>query len=707
MLKTKNGLGGVVMRAILCCLPLLLLLNAILPTTCVLIPDQTKYRLSLLVEKEIKGNLILGKAITDEKLSEIKNIIYHSVSLTIDNGSDAGNNILEQCNKEVEKTLSKYKDETQGDFMDDLCYNILNNHVKLVVNRQHYAENIYEVVMKHFGTSNSTDFVDYYKSIGQESKMSKQIITPELSYMISDLFPIKPDHKDCVIVIMRVMSLPLNVSEKDADLMCKEILSLRKEEVYYKSGSGSSELIDNSVKITAPKSKLTPFDKTPPFIDVKYAHGIAGIRFSSERVSSSKKAEQGFNSLLSLPFVNSPVPSIKDSEKQLSYSHGNNTSNTDFKKMPELNGREEMIFNDDVFSGLILPCRTLNYEGKLLASLLFHYSVYNKIPLTVEEVCIVCMRTVYIVSISIPKDPNCQRKNSGIINGEIINPFIPTCIHSFMTLSTYLPNGKFSTEYLPSLVTSEAASRALGKLCGKVMSRYIQIFGMIGIGNHNISCTPGQLLLLNSIQSRLWTNYNALFSSNEIAQIACRVNLDTNASQASSECSSLLDKITTNDLSRDDTKLLCQDTVKFLQPQPLVTTPILFTISNILKTAVESVGGPHYIPNEKRPLYLVDYIRISKKFVLFIRPKINKKEYTSSCKALVKSNLGFLMLSEQIIHKICKITFTPIKSIIIHYYTPQELQKYHRKQFLQRSLFIKRTISSFSKIIEKKLQINK
>ncbi|KAH7649953.1 hypothetical protein FG379_001797 [Cryptosporidium bovis] len=697
------------MRAVLYKLLLFHLLHILLPITCLLIPDQTKYRLSLLVEREVKSHDRLVEIITEEKLSEVKNIIYHSVALTIDNNNNSNSNILELCNKRVEETLSKCENKIPDDFANNLCYNILNNHIKLTLNRQHYAENIYEVVMKHFGINNRTsgDVVDYYNNIGKENEVNKQIITPELSYMISDLFPIKPDHKDCVIVIMRVMSLPLNISKQDAESMCKEVLNLRKEKLYYKSSNNNSELIDNAVKITVPKSKLIPFSKTPPFIDVKHAHGIAGIKYSSERVSSSKKSDQGFNKLLSLPFVNSPVTSIKESEKQLLYSHNHTTGNYNPKKIPKLNGREEMVFNDDVFSGLILPCRTLNYEGKLLASLLFYYSVYNKIPITVEEACIVCMKTVYIVSISIPKDPNNQRKNGGIVNGEIVNPFVPTCIHSFMTLSTYLPTGKFSTEYLPSLVTSEAASRALGKLCGKVMSHYIQIFGMIGIGNHNISCTPGQLLLLNSLQNRLWINHNALFSTNEIAQVACRVNLDTNASQASSECISLLDKITTNGLSQNDIKSLCQDTIKFLQPQPLVTTPILFTISNVLKTAIESLGGPHYVSKEKRPLYLVDYIKISKKIILFIRPKINKKEYISSCKALISSNLSFLLLSEQITHNICKITFTPIKSIIIHYYTPQELQKHHRKQFLPRTLLIKKTITSFSKIIEKKLQINK
>ncbi|KAF7455724.1 hypothetical protein HWI79_3724 [Cryptosporidium felis] len=601
--------------------------------------------------------------------------------------------ILEYCNHQVRKILDS-QDGIPEKFLEDFCYEVLKTHLQLVVNRQHFAENIYDASSKLFCGAAKTN---PQAECSPASESSKTVVTPELAYLISDLLPVSPEQKDCVTAIMRVMALPFGLEKKKAEQLCKSVLELGRSHFFFRRDF--AQIAPNNLAIPTPTNKLTPFKRSPPFVEIQNPHGVGGVKCSSERVSTAKNSIQGFGKLITLPFINSPVASIEKSEKYLKYSHTNHTakfSETSKLEIQKLNSQEEIIFNDDIFSDLILPCKTLNYEAKILASILFYYSNLLKTPITVEDVCIVCMRSVLIPAISLP-NVNAREKKKGILPSEVVNPFIPTCVNAFMTSSLFTPANKLSREYVPSLKTSEAASKAFAKLCSKAMNRYITIFGMIGIGNHSISCNPAQVLLINSLQVSLWTQFNALIASNELAQVACRVNLDSRASQASGECINLLGKIISG-LSDEKIKALCQSTVKFLQPQPIVITPILYTISSIFQAVTEAAY------RKNGALHALDFVKLSRKILRFARPKMNPEEYITSCRALLEANLRVKITSWDSM-KICKATSKPVLSVVLHYHIPLELQLFHKKQFGPRVAFIRKAVSSYVKLVKKELNI--
>lgn len=672
------------------------------------LPDQTKTRINLMVQRQIRD---FNVYIPSQIVGEISEVLNDSISLSLEK---INTSVLEHCNQEIEKVLETHKETLPKHFEKDLCYNIIVNHLKLVVNRQHFAENIYEVSSENICENSSPSSpLSKFKQNNCPPNLKKNeidstngsnnnntnriVVTPELAYLISDLIPLEPTHDDCVIAFMRVLSLPFGTEKEKVEELCKSVLEMRKTQYFYRSDliPDSKEFSNHPHKISL-SSKLTPFKRAPPFVEINHPHGIAGIMPSLERVSETRASVQVFGKFVTLPFINSPVTSISHSEKNLMYSQDH--SKLSKHEIPKLNSREEIVFNDDIFSDLIFPCKTLNYEAKILASILFYYSNILKIPITIEDACIACMRSVLIPAISVPKIESREKKR-GITSSEVINPFIPTCANALMTISLFAPASKLALEYIPSLKTSENASKAFGKLCSKTMNRYIQIFGMIGIGNHSISCNPAQILLINSLQISIWSKFNALFASNELAQVACRINLDSHASQASGECINLMKKITVG-MSYDDIKETCQLTIKYLQPQPIVLNPILYTISSIFYATTELVTYNNY----SDALHISSFIKLSKKILYFSKPKMDLQEYINSCKALVENNLNIKLKSKEI-HKICNFTSSAILSVVTHYHIPLELQIFHKKQFNPRVAFIKKTIEKYRNLVKKEFSI--
>ncbi|KAH8582086.1 uncharacterized protein ELE39_003245 [Cryptosporidium sp. chipmunk genotype I] len=666
------------------------------------LPAQTKSRINLMIERQIRNyNVDIPKKI----VGKILEVLNDSISLSFEKMNTS---VLEYCNKKIEEILETLKGTLPDKFEKDLCYNVIVNHLKLVVNRQHFAENIYQASSKKLcENSNPSSPLSKFNQKecssgfekGQMNNKNRIIVTPELAYLISDLIPIEPTHEDCVVAFMRVLSLPFGIEKEKVEGLCKSVLETGKTLHFYRNDLVPSSR-DSSTKVheVSLTSKLTPFKRAPPFVEISHPHGVGGISYSSERVSETKHSTQIFGKLVTLPFLNSPIESISNSEKYLKYSQDH--SKLSKHEIPKLNTREEVVFNDDIFSDLIFPCKTLNYEAKILASILFYYSNLLKIPITIEDACIACMRSVLVPAISVPKNKSKEKKR-GITPSEVINPFVPTCVNALMTMSMFSPASKLTLEYIPSLKTSENASKAFGRLCSKTMNRYIQIFGMIGIGNHGISCNPAQVLLINSLQISIWTKFNALFASNELAQVACRVNLDSHASQASGECINLMKKITLG-MSQDDIKMVCQSTIKYLQPQPLVLNPILYTISSIFQSITESVVYKNSITDS---LHISSFIKLSKKILYFSKPKMDSQEYINSCKALVGSNIDIKLTSKEI-YKICKSTSKAVLNVVMHYHIPLELQLFHKKQFNPRIVFIKNTIKSYSNLVKKEFSIH-
>ncbi|TRY50172.1 Uncharacterized protein CTYZ_00000192 [Cryptosporidium tyzzeri] len=666
------------------------------------LPAQTKSRINLIIKKQISNYNVDIPEVIIGKISEVMN---DSISLTFEKMNSS---VLDYCNKKIGEILETLKITFPDNFEKDLCYNVIVNHLKHVINRQHFAENIYQVSSKNLcenpdSSSPLGKFSHKECSLNfnrdRNSSKERIIVTPELAYLISDLFPIEPNQKECVVAFMRILSLPFGLEKEKAEELCKTVLETRKTVHFYRNDLVSdSKGSFNKVHEVSLSSKLTPFKRTPPFVEISHPHGVGGISYSSERVSETKHSTQIFGKLVTLPFINSPIESISHSEKQLKYSQDH--SKLPKNEIPKLNTREEIVFNDDIFSDLIFPCKTLNYEAKILASILFYYSNLLNIPITTEDACITCMRSVLVPAISVPKNKSREKKR-GITPSEVINPFIPTCVNALMTMSMFSPASKLTLDYIPSLKTSENASKAFGKLCSKTMNRYIQIFGMIGIGNHGISCNPAQILLINSLQISIWTRFNALFASNELAQVACRVNIDSHASQASGECINLMKKITLG-MSHDDIKTVCQSTVKFLQPQPVVLNPILYTISSIFQSIAESVVYSNSISG---PPNISSFIKLSKKILYFSKPKMDPQDYIDSCIALLGNNINIKLKSKEI-YKICKFTSKPVLNVVMHYHIPLELQLFHKKQFNPRITFIKNTIKSYSNLVKKEFSIH-
>ncbi|KAJ1605493.1 putative signal peptide-containing protein [Cryptosporidium canis] len=670
------------------------------------LPEQTRSRIKLMVQRQVRD---FSVSIPEAMIEGISDILSSSVAV---NHRVISSTILEFCNRGVEKVLETLRGVLPDEFVRNMCYNVIVNHLQLVVNRQHFAENIYEASSKSICDSpNDSSPLSRFKggecSISLETSMDEErrggagrmVVTPELAYLIADLIPLNPTPEDCVVAFMRVMALPFGLEREKAEKLCRSVLDLRKSLFFYRNDvSRPREAPSLYHEISRSPSRLAPFKRAPPFVEISHPHGVGGIMYSSERVSGAKDSTQGFGKLASLPFVNSPVLSIGHSESCLQYSQDH--SKLSKEEIPKLNGKEEMVFNDDIFSDLIFPCKTLNYEAKILASLLYYYSSLSKVPITTEDACIACMRSVLVPAISIPTTPP-KEKKKGISPNEVINPFIPTCVNALMTMSLFSPASKLSLEYTPSLKTSENAAKAFGKLCSKTMSTYIKIFGMIGIGNHSISCNPAQILLINSLQISIWTRFNALFASNELAQVACRVNLDSHASQASGECINLMKKITTG-MAEDDIKAICQSTVKYLQPQPLVVNPILFTISSVFQAVTEAVATHHKNPGS---LHISNFVKLAKKILHFSRPKMNQQEYINSCKALLPKNTNLKLTSKEI-YIICDATSKTIMSVVMHYHIPLELQLLHKKQFYPRTTFIKNTIEKYSNLVKKEFSLH-
>ncbi|OII73608.1 uncharacterized protein cubi_03406 [Cryptosporidium ubiquitum] len=672
------------------------------------LPDQTRARINLMIQRQIRD---FNVYIPSKVVRDISKILNDSISLSLEKINTP---VLEYCNQKIEEVLETYKETLPDHFKKDLCYNVIVKHLQLVVNRQHFAENIYKVSSENICESlnTSSPFNKFKqnecspslekskiddKSETDSNHKNRIVVTPELAYLISDLIPLEPTHEDCVVAFMRVLSLPFGIEKENVDKLCKSVLEMGKTQYFYRG-----DLVPNYKESSNyphkifPTSKLTPFKRAPPFVEITHPHGIGGIMPSSEKVSETKKSIQIFGKFVTLPFFNSPVQSITHSEKHLTYSQDH--SKLSKHEIPKLNTREEIIFNDDIFSDLIFPCKTLNYEAKILASILFYYANLLKMPITTEDACIVCMRSVLVPAISVPKIESKEKKR-GITPSEVINPFIPTCVNALMTMSMFSPANKLTLEYIPLLKTSENASKAFGKLCSKTMNKYIQIFGMIGIGNHGISCNPAQILLINSLQTSIWSRFNALFASNELAQVACRVNLDSHASQASGECINLMKKITLG-MSYDDIKAVCQSTIKYLQPQPLVLNPILYTISSIFQSVTELVTY-----NNSESLHISNFIKLSKKILYFSRPKMDLQEYINSCKALVESNINIKLKSKET-YKICKSTSKVILNVVAHYHVPLELQVFHKKQFNPRVVFIKKTIENYRDLVKREFSIH-
>lgn len=676
------------------------------------LPDQTKARIRLLVERQIRD---FGVEIPRNVVAEISSILEDSVAVNLGKMSSS---VLEHCNSSVERTLATLGGPEgvstpafSEDFKRNLCYNVLVSHLQLVVNRQHFAENIYEVASKNLCEETSRHSPPLKSLFRQDGEVcssrsercngGRVLVTPELAYLISDLIPPAPTREECVVAFMRIMSLPFGLEKPKAQSLCDEVLEMRQSRYFYRSDAASHARADSSGqshKLSLPPSRLAPFKRAPPFVEITHPQGVGGVMRSTERVSTAKDSIQGFGKLATLPFINSPVQSVSYSEKYLRYSQDH--SKLPKHEIPRLNSSEELVFNDDIFSGLIFPCKTLNYEAKIIASMLFYYSNLHKVPLSVEDACITCMRSVMVPAISVPANKP-REKKKGVTPSEVINPFVPTCVNALMTISLFSPASRVAQEYIPALKTSENASRAFGKLCSKTMGKYIQVFGMIGIGNHNISCNPAQILLINSLQVSLWSNFNALFASNELAQVACRVNLDGQASQASGECISLMKKITQG-MAHQDVQALCQSTVKLLQPQPLVINPILYTISSIFQAVTESVV--HKKTSGSKP-HISSFIRLAKKILHFSRPKMDPQEFLSSCTALVAANANEKLTHKET-HKICKSSSNAILSVILHYHIPLELQLFHKKQFSPRASFIKSTIENYRNLVKKEFSIH-
>ncbi|EEA05567.1 uncharacterized protein CMU_025740 [Cryptosporidium muris RN66] len=657
-------------------------------------PEYTVNRINLLFQRFlIESNIKINYEITKS--------LARSLDLTAgETFHDQFQTVIDDCEKKTSSTLSATGNNAS--LSRSICKNVLHEHVKLVLNRQHFAENIYEVISNSLQEipSNNT------KSPNEQSYPLKNsiFITPEVSYLISDLLPLNPSLEQCVESILRVLSLPFGFTESQANIVCKDILEMRRIRGYY----CSKDKIPNNLQYIFPKKsdnscskykiKLTPFKSVPETLNFESFDIIGGLSCNNNKISIESDTIIKKPNLLFLPFINSPVISIKKSERSLKYNMGKSSISPELltesvTEVQELKVSEKLIFNDDIYTDLILPCKLLTYEEKILASMLVFISNSMQLPLDAIEACIVITRTVTSSTIVVPNQNDISQQKAGIISTQIINFFIPTCINSLLTISIFVPLSNFANSYLAPLETSESATKILGKICGKVMENFVDIFGTISI-EQQFECNIIHTLIINSLQEQIWNKAGALFTTRELSNIVCKLNFEYSVSQVVSDCSILFSKYI-KEIPKDLVSTICQSILSYVQPQPLVVRPIIYTITSILSELVNSVN--QYAKKSIRSL-----IDIGTQILDSCLGREDCIEsYESSCKKafLDLSSIEGMTISE--IEFICGNSKSLVIKVLSNFSIPEYLLKYHKAQFKSRIAIIQSNISIYSKIQEK------
>ncbi|KAJ1615024.1 putative signal peptide-containing protein [Cryptosporidium canis] len=236
------------------------------------LPDQTRSRIKLMVQRQARD---FSVSIPDGVIEGISDVLSSSVAV---NHGGMSSTILESCNRGVEKVLETLRGVLPEEFVRNMCYNVIVNHLQLVVSRQHFAENIYEVSSRSICESpNDSSPLSRFKggecSIGLETSMdeerrgaaSRMVVTPELAYLIADLIPLNPAPEDCVVAFMRVMALPFGLEREKAEKLCRSVLDLRKSQFFYRNDvSRPGEAPSSSHEISRSPNRLAPFKRAPP-----------------------------------------------------------------------------------------------------------------------------------------------------------------------------------------------------------------------------------------------------------------------------------------------------------------------------------------------------------------------------------------------------------------------------------------------------------
>ncbi|KAL7066057.1 hypothetical protein ACR3K2_35100 [Cryptosporidium serpentis] len=657
-------------------------------------PEYTVNRINLLIQRFlIDSNIKINYEITESLAKSLDLAAGESFH-------DQFQTVVDDCEQKTSSTLSATGNDAS--LARNICKNVLHEHVKLVLNRQHFAENIYETISNPLQEMPSNSAKNPNK---QPHPLKNSIsITPEISYLVSDLLPLNPSLEQCIESTLRVLSLPFGFTESQANILCTDILEMRKIRGYYRS----KDKIPNNLRDISPKKsnnncskykiKLTPFKSIPEALNFESFDIIGGLSCNNDKINTESETIIKKPNLLFLPFINSPVISIKKSEKFLEYSMGKSSISPDLlaesvAEVQELKASEKLIFNDDIYSDLILPCKLLTYEEKILASMLVFISNSMQLPLDAIEACIVMTRTVASSTIVVPNQNDISQQKAGIISTQIINFFIPTCINSLLTISVFVPLSNFANSYLAPLETSESATKVLGKICGKVMKNFVNIFGTVSI-EQQFECNAIHTLIINSLQEQIWNKAGALFTTRELSNVVCKLNFEYSVSQVVSDCSTLFSKYI-KEIPKDLVSTICQSILSYVQPQPLVVRPIVYTITSILSELVNSAS-----PHTKKSIRSLIDIGIQILDSCLGRESC-MEVYESSCKKafLDLSSIEGITISE--IDFICENSKSLVIKVLSNFSIPKYLLKYHKTQFKNRIAIIQSNVSKYSRIQEK------